>query len=129
MKIAVFIDNFIDANLLENIKKYFVKQNVLSSVFLSNLHVMQHSVKDTAVINRYHLRWNNVGGSVLFINMNDAATYAKDYNVSDKYLLISKEDLKNLTQDIITNCKILIKGKNNQIRKAKNAELQSNVRH
>lgn len=129
MKIAVFIDNVIDANLLDSIKKYFVKKDILSSVFLSNLHVMQHSVKDTAVINRYHLRWNNVGGSILFVDINDAVAYAQDYKTSDKYLLIAKEDLKNLTQDIITNCEILIKGKNNQIRKAKNAELQSNVRH
>jgi predicted RNase H-related nuclease YkuK (DUF458 family) len=129
MKIAVFVDNFIETNILENIKKFFLKQDPHKNIFVSNLHAMQNQVKDTAVVNRYHLKWNNANGSIMFLTIEDASKYSKDYPMCEKYVLLEKENLKNITKELIENCTVLILSKNNNIRKAKNAELQSNVRH
>lgn len=126
--VAVFIDNFIDQNILEAVKKYFKKQDPQTSIFLSNLHVMQTEVHDIAVINHYHLKWNNNDGVILFLTAQDALKNVNNYSC-EKQLLITKEELKSLTKEIIDNCQVLIRSKTNQIRKAKNAELQSIVRH
>lgn len=128
MKIAVFINNLIDHGVLEAVKKYYKKQDPQASIFLSNLHVMQTEVRDMAIVNHYHLRWNHNDGIILFLNAEDALKNAQNYP-SEKQLLITKEELKLLTKDIVESCDILIRSKTNQIRKAKNAELQSIIRH
>ena len=128
MKIAVFIDNFIHQDMLDSIKKYFLKENPYSSVFIANLHALQVPLKDIAIVNQYHLKWNNSNGVILFLNINDALANVKNFQC-EKQLLISKEEIGLLTKDILDNCKILIRNKTNQIRKAKNAELQSIIRH
>jgi hypothetical protein len=129
MKVAVFVDNIVDETILSSIKSFFLKQDPYSSVFLSNLHVIQSTVKDTAIINRYHLKWNHKDGIMLFLNVQDATENFRNYPMCEKQILLTKEELKNLTKDLIDNCKILIRQKNNQIRKARNAELQSIIRH
>jgi hypothetical protein len=128
MKIAIFINNLIDLGVLEAVKKYYKKQDPQASIFLSNLHIMQTEVQDIAIVNHYHLRWNHNDGIILFLNVEDALKNAQNYP-SAKQLLITKEELRLLTKDILESCDILIRSKTNQIRKAKNAELQSIIRH
>ena len=94
MKIAVFVDNFIETNILENIKKFFLKQDPHKNIFVSNLHTMQNQVKDTAVVNRYHLKWNNANGSIMFLTIEDASKYSKDYPMCEKICVTRKRKFK-----------------------------------
>lgn len=126
MKVAFFVEDSFDPLFIEILKKYFLNRNRFATFFISNQHAMDTPIKNIAVINRYYLRWCHRDGALVFLNIEDAKKHFQDYDC-EKFAIISKNDLKDLTKELIENTTILIREKNNQIRKAKNAELRSNV--
>ena len=122
MNIGIYVDRCInDIGLLNKIKTYYMQQNLLNNVFICNANVLDNALlQNFACINATALSF--MKGKVIFTSILDFVKQ-KDNVFGEKVLVITKQQIVDLTPKIVEECEILVSDQT-KIRKIKNAELQ-----
>lgn len=123
MNIAIYsTKNNINTETINNIKNYFLNEDYTNMIFLaSDIVIDNQTIQNIGIINSVHLNWFK--GHILYTSIKDYMQHKDKTIASPIILLASKEEMKELTPDIINSCHLLITAKNKSIRKVKNAEL------
>lgn len=123
MQLGIYVRKQPDLSLINKSLSFFKEEDPFFATE-TELKGIEMPINDLACINFYRL--SHYREKILFLNEEDFNKRA-GFTIAQKIVLVKKQNLVKLDKNLIKDTQILLLDKEN-IRKAKNAELQSVLR-
>lgn len=123
MQLGIYVRKQPDLSIVNKVVSFFKEDEIFFAVE-TELKDIELPMNDMACINFYHLAYYKE--KILFLDEEDFNKRA-GFSIGQKIVLVKKQNLVKLDKNLTKDTQVFILDKEN-IRKAKNAELQSVLR-